>query len=96
MDTPSLGTPEEIEGLQDAVALVIALRADNMAAAREILSLHRGTDLALIEALVGVIESFGVDAAACRGLSLDELLRRVSRHLATQPGINKATRAEPS
>lgn len=96
MDGQSLGTPEEIEGLRDAVALVIALRAGNDAAAREILSLRRGTDFALIEALVGVIEAFGVDSAACHGMSFDELLRRVSLRLATQLGGSEVTRAEPS
>jgi hypothetical protein len=96
MEAQSLGTSEEIEGLRDAVALVIALRAGNGAAAREILSLRQGTDIALIEALVGVIEAFGVDSAACHGLSLDELLRRVALRLAMQPGTSKATRAEPS
>ena len=96
MDTQSLGTSEEIQGLRDAVALVIALRAGNRAAAREILSLRRGTDFALIEALVGVIEAFGVDSAACHGLSLDELLRRVSLRLAMQPYTSKATGAEPA
>ena len=96
MDTQSLGTSKEIEGLRDAVALVIALRAGNAAAAREILSLRRRTDFALIEALVGLIEAFGVDSAACHGLSFDELLRRVSLRLATQTGTSKATRAEPS
>ena len=95
MDTQLLGTPE-IEGLRDAVALVIALRAGNAAAAREILSLRQGTDFALIEALVGVIEAFGVDSAACHGLSFDELLRRVSLRLAMKTGTSKATRAEPS
>jgi hypothetical protein len=71
MATQSLGTPEEIAGLRDAVALVIALR--------------RGADLALIEALVGIIEVFGIDSAACRGVPFDELLRRVSLCLAAQP-----------
>ncbi len=64
--------------------------------ASEILSLRRGTGLALIEALVGFIEAFGVDTAACRGLSLDELLRRVSLRQAMQQGIGKAPRAGPS
>lgn len=96
MDTQSPGTPEEIEGLRDAVALVIALRAGNRAAAREILLLRRGIDFALIEALVGVIEAFGVDSAACLGLPFDELLRQVSLRLAMQAGTGKATHAEPS
>lgn len=96
MDTQPLGTSEEIEGLRDAVALVTALRAGNRAAAHEILSFRRETGFALIEALVGVIEAFGVDAAACRGLSFDELLQRVSLCLAVQPGIIKATRAGPA
>ena len=96
MDTQPLGTAEEIEGLRDAVALVIALRAGNVAAAREIISLRRGIDFALVEALVGVIEAFGVDSAACHGLSLDEMLRRVSLRLAMQTGISRATRTEPS
>ena len=96
MDTQSLGTSEEIQGLRDAVALVIALRAGNRAAAREILSLRRGTDFALIEALVGVIDAFGVDSATSHGLSLDELLRRLSLRLAMLPCASKATPAEPS
>jgi hypothetical protein len=96
MCSQSLETPEEIEGLRDAVALVIALRAGNGAAAREILSLRRGTDLALVEALVGVIEAFGVDSAACHGLSFDEMLRRVSLRLAMRAGISKPSRTEPS
>lgn len=96
MGTQQLATSEEIEGLRDAVALVIALRAGDSAAAHEILSFRRETGFALIEALVGVIEAFGVDAAACRGLSFDELLRRVSLGLAMQPGISKATRADPA
>lgn len=96
MDTQPFGTAEEIEGLRDAVALVIALRAGNQAAAREIISLRRGIDFALVEALVGVIEAFGVDSAACHGLSLDEMLRRVSLRLAMRTGIGRATRTEPS
>ncbi len=51
------GTLEEIEGLRDAMALVFALRAGGRATASEILSLRGGTDLALIEALVGIIET---------------------------------------
>jgi hypothetical protein len=95
MDSQPLGTAEEIDGLRDAVALVIAIRAGNRPAARQILSLRRGADFAVIEALVGIIEAFGVDAAACRDLSFDELLRRVSLHLAMQPGTSKAARAGP-
>jgi hypothetical protein len=95
MNTQSLGTSQEIEGLRDAVALVIALRAGNEAAAREILSLRRGIDFALIEALVGVIEAFGIDCAACHGLPLDELLRRVALRLAMRTGTSTATRAAP-
>jgi hypothetical protein len=50
----------------------------------------------LIEALVGVIDAFGVDSAACHGLSPDELLRRLSLRLAMLPCASKATPAEPS
>jgi hypothetical protein len=96
MNTHPLGTSAEIESLRDAVALVIALRAGNRAAARKILSFRRGTDFALIEALVGAIEAFGMDTAACRGLSLDELLRRIALRLAMQQGTSNWPGAGPS